>query len=42
MNIAQTDLQMLATDAMDQSRLLVNNPVDVTQPDALKIYQEAW
>jgi len=42
MNIAQSDLEMLATDAMDQSRLLVNNPVDVTQPDALKIYQEAW
>lgn len=42
MNIAQTDLEMLATDAMDQSRLLVNNPVDVSQPDAFKIYHEAW
>ena len=42
MDIAQTDLQMLATDAMDQSRLLINNPVDVSQPDAFKIYQEAW
>lgn len=42
MNISQSDLEMLATDAMDQSRLLINNPVDVSQPDAFKIYQEAW
>ena len=42
MNIAETDLPMLAKDAMDQSRLLINNPIDVTEADALKIYREAW
>lgn len=42
MNIGEADLPMLASDAMDQSRLLVNNPVEVRQSDALKIYQEAW
>lgn len=42
MTITQDDLPMLAADAMDQSRLLVNNPVDVGEADALKIYQEAW
>ena len=42
MTIGQADLPMLAADAMDQSRLLVNNPVDVSEADALKIYQEAW
>ncbi len=42
MTITQDDLPMLATDAMDQSRLLINNPVDVDETDALKIYQESW
>lgn len=42
MNIGQGDLPMLAADAMEQSRLLVNNPVDVREQDAFKIYQEAW
>jgi len=42
MSIAQADLPMLANDAMDQSRLLINNPIDVGEEDALKIYQEAW
>lgn len=42
MKIAETDLPMLATDAMDQTRLLVNNPRDVSESQALEIYQQAW
>lgn len=36
------DLEMLARDAMLQQRLLVNNPREVTQADALKLYEAAW
>ena len=32
----------LASDAMQQQRLLVNNPREVTEQDALAIYQAAW
>ncbi len=32
----------LASDAMEQQRLLVNNPREVTEEDALAIYQAAW
>lgn len=32
----------LASDAMLQQRLLVNNPREVTEQDALAIYQSAW
>ncbi len=32
---------MLAKDAMNQQRLLVNNPREVTYEDALKIYEQA-
>jgi len=42
MNIPQADLAMLADDAMLQSRLLVNNPRDVSRDDALRIYEAAW
>ncbi len=35
-------LPMLAKDAMNQTRLLVNNPRVVTEQDALEIYQAAW
>lgn len=42
MNIAEGDLPMLATDAMAQQRLLVNNPRPVTESDALAIYQAAF
>ena len=42
MNIPEADLPMLADDAMLQSRLLVNNPRDVSRDDALKIYEAAW
>jgi len=40
--VAQTDLPRLAQDAMKQTRLLGNNPRDVTEADALSIYQAAW
>ncbi len=42
MNIPESDLPMLAADAMLQQRLLVNNPVEVSEADALAIYQNAW
>jgi alcohol dehydrogenase len=33
---------MLASDAMLQQRLLVNNPREVTEADALAIYRQAY
>jgi alcohol dehydrogenase class IV len=41
-HIPESDLPRLAADAMKQTRLLVNNPRPVTEPDALAIYREAW
>jgi len=38
--IAQADLAQLAADAMLQTRLLVNNPCEITERDALTIYSE--
>jgi len=32
----------MASDAMLQTRLLVNNPREVTEADALAIYRQAW
>ncbi|MBA8877600.1 alcohol dehydrogenase class IV [Phyllobacterium myrsinacearum] len=40
--IGESDLAMMATDAMKQGRLLVNNPREVTEADALAIYGMAW
>ena len=40
--IGQDALPMLAGDAMRQTRLLVNNPREVTEDDALAIYTAAW
>lgn len=40
--IAAEDLPMLARDAMKQTRLLVNNPREVSEADALAIYRAAW
>lgn len=37
--IAEGDLDRLATDAMNQTRLLVNNPREVTLQDARRIYE---
>ena len=37
--IKEADLDRLASDAMNQTRLLVNNPREVTQRDARRIYE---
>ncbi|PJE38641.1 alcohol dehydrogenase [Pseudooceanicola lipolyticus] len=41
-DVPEADLPMLASDAMLQSRLLVNNPIDVTEADALELYRAAY
>jgi alcohol dehydrogenase class IV len=33
---------MLAADAMQQQRLLINNPVEVDEAAALALYRAAW
>jgi alcohol dehydrogenase len=40
--VKESDLEMLAEDAMLQQRLLVNNPRDVEYDDALAIYRAAY
>lgn len=40
--INEADLPQLAADAMLQTRLLVNNPRDVSEADALSIYEQAY
>jgi alcohol dehydrogenase class IV len=40
--VTQDSLEMLATDAMLQTRLLINNPREVTFDDALAIYKAAY
>jgi len=40
--IGEADLAGMARDAMKQTRLLVNNPRDVSEADALAIYKAAW
>ena len=42
LDIPQDALERLASDAMLQERLLVNNPREVTHADALGIYEAAW
>jgi len=42
MNIPEDALPRLAAEAMLQQRLLVNNPREVTETDALAIYQAVW
>ena len=42
MGIEKEALPMLARDAMNQTRLLVNNPRPVDEAAALKIYEAAW
>ena len=42
MGIAETDLDRLADDAMLQTRLLGNNPRELTRADARAIYAAAW
>ena len=41
-DIPEADLPMLASDAMYQQRLLVNNPREVDEATALMLYREAW
>ncbi|MCE8016251.1 iron-containing alcohol dehydrogenase [Halomonas sp. MCCC 1A17488] len=40
--VHETALGALAADAMQQQRLLINNPRDVTEQDALEIYQTVY
>lgn len=40
--VTDNSLAMLARDAMKQTRLLVNNPVEITEEDALALYREAF
>ena len=42
LNVQEQQLETLAQDAMLQSRLLQNNPRELTQTDALKIYQAIY
>jgi alcohol dehydrogenase len=42
MDVPEADLPMLASDAMKQQRLLINNPREVSEADALSIYQAAF
>ena len=32
----------LASEAMKQTRLLVNNPCEITETDAQRLYEAAW
>ena len=41
-NIPKEACEKMAKDAMKQKRLLVNNPREVTEKDALNIYESAW
>ncbi|CAN7671700.1 iron-containing alcohol dehydrogenase [Pararhizobium sp. LjRoot235] len=40
--ISEEHLSGMARDAMKQTRLLINNPRDVNEADALSIYKAAW
>ncbi|MDC1315763.1 iron-containing alcohol dehydrogenase [Alphaproteobacteria bacterium] len=42
LNIPKEACKKLATDAMKQTRLLVNNPREITEKDAYNIYKSAW
>jgi alcohol dehydrogenase class IV len=40
--VAFDEAPLLASEAMKQTRLLVNNPVEITQADAQRLYEAAW
>jgi alcohol dehydrogenase class IV len=40
--IAFEDTPVLAREAMKQGRLLVNNPCEISERDALRLYEAAW
>ena len=42
LDVPEDALPMLASEAMLQQRLLVNNPRKVSEQDALRIYEEAY
>lgn len=42
LGIEKNDIEKLATDAMNQTRLLINNPREVTFDDAVRIYQASY
>ena len=40
--IPESDIPMLAKEAMKQTRLLVNNPCPIEEEDARRLYEAAW
>ena len=40
--IPESDIPMLAREAMKQTRLLVNNPCPIEESDARRLYEAAW
>ena len=42
LNIPEDACAKMASDAMKQSRLLINNPKEITEKDAFDIYKLAW
>ncbi len=42
LHVTRESLPHLAADAMQQQRLLINNPIEVTEADALRLYEEAF
>ena len=40
--IAADDIPILAREAMKQTRLLVNNPCEISEADARRLYEAAW
>lgn len=41
-DVTEDSLALLAADAIKQQRLLINNPVGVTEQDVLVLYREAY
>ncbi len=42
LGVERSDLEQMAIDAMKQTRLLVNNPRELSKSDVLDIYRAAW
>lgn len=42
LGIPKKACKKMSIEAMKQERLLINNPINMTQEDAQKIYEEAW
>jgi alcohol dehydrogenase class IV len=40
--IGEEDMPRLASEAMRQTRLLINNPCEITESDARRLYEAAW